>query len=254
MTRGCLGLVLLLAALMPCVAAVEFDGNDDYRTTGGSAVQGNTHSVAVRFLVTNSTTGQVFYCAASSSTGDSYLNVSVSNGNFNNQIGGAVVSVAGVANNTWHTGVVVNATAASHACYLDGSSNTGTTDSSMSDLSFEWTCIGAQRRFGAGPSAYLTGNVAWVAVWSVALDASQSVSITSGASPFSVAPGSLTAFYLLEVHDPAGARNLLGNFTLGTVTSDPATVEVPPRPRHEVQQSLRFPDLFDEEVLRARAA
>jgi hypothetical protein len=144
----------------------------------------------------------------------------------------AAASQAGAVLGAWQHGLGVFASNSSRTVYLNGSGATNGTAlgaTTPDRLSLLYSARGAT------PSAYLGGAVAHAAVWSAALTAREAAALASGASPRSIRPGNLVAYWPLEglnrreEIDLASARALAVNGT--SWAPDPPAAAVP-RPPH----------------------
>lgn len=115
-----------------------------------------------------------------------------------------------------HVGTVV-ASATSITSYSGGTPSTTATTNFTGLSALNHLSIGAQWSWGAAAS-YLTGSVAEVGIWNVALSAAEMASLASGARPISIRPESLVFYSHLDgtatpSYDQIAARNLAWNAT-----------------------------------------
>lgn len=133
---------------------------------------------------------------------------------------------------TWHHACCVFTSATSRASYLDGGGK-GTGSTSNTPVGPNRTSIG--QRFSAGAAAtFMSGLVAEVGIWNIALDDADAAMLADGFSPLCVHPESLVAYWpLIGRNDPS--RDLVGGAGL-TWTNTP-TVAAHPRiiyPRRQI--------------------
>ncbi len=103
--------------------------------------------------------------------------------------------------NTWHHACGVWAAINDRTVYLDGG-NSGTSSVSRTPTGIDRTGIGLLYR--SSPSAYMSGRIAEVAMWNVALTAAEAAILAKGFSPLFVRPASLVAYWpLVGQRDPA---------------------------------------------------
>jgi len=116
----------------------------------------------------------------------------------------SAVSSASVVQDTWHSAVGVFAGGSSRTLYLDGvsSNNTNARTFTTSDR------VSIGRRIHS--EAYLDGDIAEIAYWTVALTASEAKSLSLGVSPLLVRPDSLLYYFpfVRSSHELAEAESL----------------------------------------------
>lgn len=130
-------------------------------------------------------------------------------------------TTAGFALNTWFHAAFVTATSASRAVYLNGA-NKGTNSAVMTPVGVDSTTVGRLTR--ASHASYMSGRIAWPAIWNVALSDDEVAALAAGAHPTMIRPGSLAAFWPLggldtEETDGGTARDIWGGYDL-TANSD----------------------------------
>lgn len=133
----------------------------------------------------------------------------------------ATYTGATLSNGTWYSMVGVESSATSRVVYLDnGVSGANTT--SRAPAGADNIYIG--RQFGSGSPNYLSGDIAEMGIWSVALTAADVAQLTAGYSPLMVRPDALV-FYLPAVRD--ADQDIIGGLSF-TPTNTP-TVGTHPR-------------------------
>lgn len=138
--------------------------------------------------------------------------------------GGGTSGIAakiGYSVNTWHhiTGLFGSTT--SRYVYLDGVPSAQNT-TGVPDASVDFTALGVVKR--SSLALYLSGSLAWPAIWSAALSAGEIAALAAGAYPPTIRPDSLVAFWPLggfdtEETDGGGARDLWGIYDLTAVSA-----------------------------------
>ena len=133
--------------------------------------------------------------------------------NFNIIAGGLGTSAStttGYTANTWHHAAAVEASATSHAVYIDGG-NSGSSSTSKAPAGADSISVG--RAGDSTPNNYFSGLLAEVAVWSVALSAGDVAQFADPVSALLVRPESLVFYcpiigrYSPEI-DVVGGLNL----------------------------------------------
>jgi hypothetical protein len=120
----------------------------------------------------------------------------------------------------WHHICGIWSSGSSRTAYLDGGNSGNNTDSRVVTLSR--TTIGASAH---DLSATLNADVAWAAIWDVALTAGEVVMLAAGVHPLMVRPGALISVWdLYGNNDPE--TDYISGFDL-TVTNSPAKSESP---------------------------
>lgn len=253
MSRGCLPLLLLAALALPSAAGVDLDG-DDYYMGLGTPINGYPHTLEC-WVNANSLPagGSSLVSCADKDSAANYTHLALdSTGRVYAQTTSAVAySTTTLSVGSWHHACAVQVSNTDHRAFLDGAGKgTSVTNQALAP-GIDRVGIGALVRSSIG--IICNAKVALAIIRSVAL--SDEEVVASMRSPFGVRPASIVFICLLDVHDPAGPLDIVGGLRLSSVVGDPVTVETPPRPRQEPQQSyyldLRHPDLFDEEVFRA---
>ena len=121
---------------------------------------------------------------------------------------------------TWHHACGVWAAADDRAAYLDGA-NKGTEATSITPAGID--SIDVARLGDSSPGNYFSGSLAEIAIWIAALIDAEVAALAAGASPLTIRPASLVAYWPLirdEDQDIVGAYSLSANGT--------PTVEVHP--------------------------
>lgn len=135
--------------------------------------------------------------------------------------GGANVALQiGITANTWHHGAGVWAANNDRAVFLNG--NKGTDNNARNVANQDRTSIG--RAGDSTPSYYMSGAVAEVGIWNVALTDDEVDILAAGYSPLFVRPQSLV-FYMPLVRD--NDEDIVGGLSL-TAVNTPTIVSHPP--------------------------
>lgn len=111
--------------------------------------------------------------------------------------GGEVTTTTTYSTNTWHHGAAVFASSSSRSAYLDGGGKA--TDTASGTPTVDQTSIGVWDRLV--PVGYMSGRIAEVAVWNVALSDEEIVSLAKGFSPVLIRPSALVAYWPLFGND-----------------------------------------------------
>jgi hypothetical protein len=133
-------------------------------------------------------------------------------------IGPTAAAKTGVAYaiNTWQHACGVWAADNDRRVYLNGG-NKATNGTSSPGHTPNRTSLG--RNGDSTPSSYLSGRLAWAAIWNVALTDAEVAALAAGARPPSIRPGNLVSFWSLggfdtEETDGGTARDIWGGFDL----------------------------------------
>ena len=141
-------------------------------------------------------------------------------------------TTTGYSTGSWHSACAVFESTTSRTASIDGGSSGTNTNSVSAVTGFEFSIGAAYPRLTT--RAYLSGYVAFPAVWNVALSAAEVLMLAKGAHPFSVRPDNLIAFWPLD-EKTGGARDIVGGYDLTASASEPTWVPDPPvlvrRPR-----------------------
>jgi len=135
---------------------------------------------------------------------------------------------------TWYHGAAVFSNNSSRVVYLDGSSGTSSTGSSTPNSSnLSHVTIGA-RRNGASGDMHFKGDIAECAIWNVALTQGEITSLSNGASPLFVRPGSLKGYWPLggpHVSSSASTltayKDIIGGYNM-SANGSPTFSQTPP--------------------------
>lgn len=143
-------------------------------------------------------------------------------------------SSSGYSLNTWHHVCGVFESFTSRLCYLDGG-NAGTGLGLATPGALSRTTIGLFRGGSGGLYNPVSGSVAEVAIWNVALDAAEVAALGKGVAPILIRSASLRFYAPLIRGDGSGNEpDLLGGFPLTqqgtlTVTDHPRIYRPAPR-------------------------
>ena len=98
--------------------------------------------------------------------------------------------------NEWSHACGLWTSTTSRTIYLNGdTANKGTDTGSVNPTGFDSVTAGVNRYSGSSYAWYLSGSVAEVAVWNVALAEDEVVALSRGLSPLLVRPGSLKSYW-----------------------------------------------------------
>jgi hypothetical protein len=125
--------------------------------------------------------------------------------------------------NTWFHACAVEASATSHAAFLNGGSKGTKTTSFTFPTGMNRTTINA---WNGGSNVGIAGNIAHPAIWNVALTDAEVAMLASGLSPLRVRPQSLI-FYLPTLGRDSPEIDIIGAQTL-TVHGATASSNEPP--------------------------
>lgn len=194
-------LILFLALVAPSFAGRNFNGTNQWLNAGSAIVTTQPFTVSVWFNLTNTTATQVLWSsgvasnqnryglsAAGAVAGDPVRAYSV---NTAASLGVASSSV-GYSANTWQHAAGVFAGNSSRTVYLNGG-NAGSDSTAIGAGTPTETFIGVQSVNGTRQN-YVSGDIAEVAVWSVALDAAEIASLAKGFKPTLIRPQSLVSY------------------------------------------------------------
>lgn len=110
-------------------------------------------------------------------------------------VGATATSTAGFSENTWHHITGVFPDGAAHYMLLDGG-NKGTAGAAKGfPNNVDATAIGRTPRSSGG--LQMSGRIAWLAIWNVALTDAEVASLAAGVCPLLIRPESLVAFWPL---------------------------------------------------------
>jgi hypothetical protein len=115
---------------------------------------------------------------------------------FDIQSGGAIevaATTTGYSANTWHHACGVTASTSSRAVYIDGGSKGTNTNPAASPTAPDRTSVG--RWATSSPGNYMSGMIAEVGVWNVALSDGDVAILAKGISPRLMRPASLVAYW-----------------------------------------------------------
>lgn len=152
--------------------------------------------------------------------------VEAGNGSTNDSAGGPGTISAG---NWYHTaGVFTNAT--TRRCYVDGVVGGAGSSTNLVPSGINEARIGVEG--GSAPGKGLNGYVADVAVWDIALSATEIARLAAGANPMTIRPDALVAYWPLMRASAQSEPNMAGkgsyrmanNGTVGTHPHPPKII------------------------------
>jgi hypothetical protein len=190
------------------VARLFDDTNTDFLEHAGAVLTGVPITLAAWFRTDTATASQDLVCLVDKGA----------NSNFRLNLGGnaagdpvrAVVNAGGTPSlaatstgytvNTWHHAAAVFSATNARAAYIDGGSK-GTNSDSVVPSGIDTTAIGYLPALVS--QAYLSGRIAEVAIWNVALSDAEVAALARGLAPLYVQPGALVGYWpLWGLHSP----------------------------------------------------
>lgn len=144
------------------------------------------------------------------------------------------VSSTGFSANTWHHACGVWSAADNRAAFIDGGSKGTETTSATPGTPINRFAVGAL--LDSSPSDYMSGNLAELAVWDVALTDAEVAVLAQGYCPLLVRPASLVRYVPL-IRD--ADQDIIGGIAL-SVGGTP-TVEVHPRIFYQARRRMGIP-------------
>lgn len=224
--RWAILLAALLALAGPALAAVDFDSNDDFRTTTQGVVTAPPFTIslwvyptgldatnrAVLTVSDNAAPGTRFWTWQANTTSLKWF---AGDGGGNSSANTSIAPTA----NAWQHWCAVEASTSSRACYINGGSK-GTNGTTRTPTAGTWSS------FVGAATVNFAGRLAHLAVWNVALSDDEILGLANGQHPFAVRPAALIHYYPMWRLE-GGGDDFFGTVDLGTVTGDPVTVEGP---------------------------
>lgn len=132
------------------------------------------------------------------------------------------LSTTGYSTGTWHHACGIFTSATHRAAFIDGGSKGTQTDTRNWPSGLDVTTLG--RRTDSAPGQYMSGYIAELGVWTVALSDEEVASLATGISPKAIRPGSLGAYIpLIRDND----EDIVGGYSF-TAGGGPTIVEHPP--------------------------
>lgn len=136
---------------------------------------------------------------------------------------------------TWHHAALTSSGATDLTVYLDGG-NSASNSTSSNPSSMDGIWVGATESTGT-LIQYLSGSLAEIGIWNVALTASEIASLSDGVSPLKIRPQSLQCYWpMIGKNSPES--DVVGGYDLtlsGTASSEHARVYY-----HVKPQSIAF--------------
>lgn len=205
-----------------------FDGSGDHLTVASAVVSATPLTMAVwcRRTVTGSTHALMSACSPTSGDNQFRLRVSSSNALVADTVVSGATGSSGIAipdTTSWHHCLGVWRSSTDRQAYVNGTGDTvGTTSKTMGSIS--------SLRIGAASEGWyvLTGYLAHPACWNVALTDGEIAALAAGASPLSIRPGALVAYWPFLGRD-SPEIDVVGRYDL-TVTNAAANAEEPRAP------------------------
>jgi hypothetical protein len=145
---------------------------------------------------------------------------------------GVADSTTGYTANQWHHALGVTSATTSRAAYIDGG-NKGTNTTNLTPAGIDSVAVGRRQ----ANTAYMSGYIAEVAIWSAALTDDEAAVLAKGYSPLLVRPTSLV-FYAPIIGRYSPEIDLRGQANL-TVTG--ATVADHPRVIYPARRRIAVP-------------
>lgn len=112
--------------------------------------------------------------------------------------GGVASSASGYSANTWHHAVAVFASSTSRFAYKDGTAGTENT-TNVTPTALANTTVGYTDL--SGNFNFMSGMIAWPAIWNVALTGPEVLLLARGRHPTTIRPENLVAFWDWEGRD-----------------------------------------------------
>ncbi len=131
--------------------------------------------------------------------------------------------------NTWHHACGVAVSATDRSCFIDGGSE-GTSTTSITPAGSDRISVGRGGKLT--PNFYMSGRIAELGVWNVALSDAEVATLAKGFSPLFIQPHNLVAYWPLIRDDD---NDWIGGFDL-TATNTPTIAVHPPLVVHPAWQ------------------
>jgi len=203
------------------------DAASQYLEYGGAVVTDYPFSVAIWFY-SDSTAKQTLFWVGDKDAPDNYFEMQLSG-----ETSGTVAATARgndieqhantsstYSTNTWHHTAAVFTDATDRAAFLDGG-NKGTDNVDTTPSGLDRSTIG--RSADSTPSDYMSGRIAEVGVWNVALTDAEVAILARGYSPLFVRPQNLVAYWPLirdEDQDRVGGYDMTA-YNTPTIAAHP---------------------------------
>lgn len=203
------------------------DASSQYLTNANAIVSATPLTMACWFYSDDATVLQTLMSIGQSADNTNFFSLhadgSVAGDPVRISRNGSVVAstTTGYTVNTWHHACAVYADATTRASYIDGGSK-GTDSTSWTPSGMNVTSIGRLER-NSTTKRYMSGRVAWPAIWNVALTDAEVLMLARGFSPHMVRPEALVAFWPLHGND-SPEPDLFGGFAL-TLSGSPTKAE-----------------------------
>ncbi len=194
-------LFLMLVLVSPSLAGRNFNGSSQYLNAGSAIVTTQPFTVACWFKVTNTTASHVLWSSGVSSNQNRY-GLSAAGAVAGDPVRaystntaasiGVASSTAAFSANTWQHAAGVWVSNSSRSVYLNGGASASDSTAIGAGTPTE-TYIGVQSVNGTLQN-YASGDIAEVAIWSVALDAAEIGALAKGFRPPQIRPQSLVSY------------------------------------------------------------
>lgn len=202
------------------------DASSQALTTANAVVSGTPLTIAGFFYSDDLTVQQAMVAIADTAgtnnwfallldgttAGDPLLAISRSAGSY-----AYATSTVGYSANTWQHAAAVFASPSSRSIYLDGANKVTNTATLADPFGLDYTAVG--RRTMSSSDSYLSGRLAEVGVWNVALDDDEIAALAKGVSPKLIRPASLVAYWPLVGNDSPEPDLGRGQYPLTLVAS-----------------------------------
>ena len=191
----------LWLAVSTAQAGRNFNGSSQYLNAGSAIITTQPFTVACWFKVTNTTASHVLWSSGVSSNQNRY-GLSAAGAVAGDPVRayttntaasiGVASSTVGFSANTWQHAAGVWVSNSSRTVYLNGGNSASDTTAIGAGTPTE-TYIGVQSVNGTLQN-YVSGDIAEVAIWSVALDAAEINALAKGFRPTQIRPQSLVSY------------------------------------------------------------
>jgi hypothetical protein len=186
------------------------DGATDFAEVGSTPITGVPVTLACWFYSDDVTAGQCLMGIFDASVADHYIRLEAAGARAGDPViirtkaGAAAAAFAesssGFTANTWHLACGVSSAVDTHAAYIDGA-NKGTDATSRTPANLDTISVG--RSGDSTPSLYMSGRIAWGAIWNAALSDAEVAALAGGILPWKIRAGNLQACYpLWGLHSP----------------------------------------------------
>ncbi|KKK85173.1 hypothetical protein LCGC14_2775960, partial [marine sediment metagenome] len=180
------------------------DASSEYLTINSTVLTATPITMACWFNSDSITAGQMLICITDTATGDHFFYMKAGGDVASDPVriiardtgNGVADTSTGYSANTWHHACGVFASTTSRSAYLDGGGKiSNTTSITPSAAALDATTIGVLRTNAL--AEYMSGRIAEVAIWNIALTDGEVAILALGYSPLFIHPQSLVAYWPL---------------------------------------------------------